>query len=59
MSFRIRGQSDDGIDHSDSGGGYGGGQELKPGRPYTISLTPRHRATPRAVLGVVVFTRSD
>jgi hypothetical protein len=59
VSFRVRGQSDDGIDHSDSGGGYGGGHELKPGRPYTISLTLRHRATPRTVLGLIVFTRSD
>lgn len=59
MSLRISGQTADGIEYQDTGGGYGGGHELKPGRPYTISLTLRHGATPRTVLGLIISTRTE
>lgn len=46
-----------GSQFADSGGGYGGGTVLRPGRPHTISLVVRRGGTPRTVIGLIVSTR--
>jgi hypothetical protein len=59
LSFRVSGQTPDGTEQRDTGGGFGGGHELRPGRPYTVSLTLRRGGGPRTVLGLVVSTQTD
>jgi hypothetical protein len=58
VTFKVGGHVASQAEQRDSGGGYGGGYVLRPGRPYTVSLVLDHGVTARTVLGIVVATRT-